>query len=372
MPERPPTASLQTPPGRGGIAVVTLAGAGGERLLADLFRPVADDLPADGRARFGHLCDGDETIDEAVLVRRRDAWEINVHGGPAVVRTLLDVLRRRGAEIAERPDPAAAMPVEHPKWHNPAVGRELLHALGEARSPRVAAMLGAQWSAGLSELACSEATAAQLRDAAGRLASVQRLLQPAEVVLAGEPNAGKSTLMNLLVARAVSIVDPRPGATRDWVRELAVLNGLPVWLTDTAGLWQAAEGVDAAAVDRARQCIRDADLVVLLRDATSGAETLGHDPAWLSGIDVLHVRSKIDAAPPGHAPADADVEVSALTGEGLDTLNRAVLGRLGLGAFDPAAPAAFTWRQHDLLLGAADALDAGHPARPILEELLGG
>ena len=92
---------------------------------------------------------------------------------------------------------------------------------------------------------------AMLRRAAGRLALIRRLLEPAEVVLAGPPNVGKSTLANALIGRQVSLVHDQAGTTRDWVRHLAVLCGVPVHVTDTAGLWDAPAGVDAQAVGRA-------------------------------------------------------------------------------------------------------------------------
>jgi len=199
---------------------------------------------------------------------------------------------------------------------------------------------------------------------------MQRLLHPAEVVLAGPPNAGKSTLANALIGREISIVHRRAGTTRDWVRDLALLQVLPVWLTDTAGIWDVAESgsaaaaVDAEAVRRARHRAENADLVLLL--AAGEAAPL---PEWLHAKCVLHVATKCDTVDPEGAP---DAAVSAHTGAGLDDLRSAILRALDLDHFDPTVARAFTQRQAELLLEAANTLDAGDTERSQrkLDELL--
>jgi tRNA modification GTPase len=415
MDETATTAVLQTPPGRGGIAVILLSGPRTRDILSHAFRPCspgAAHRPASrrfssgGPLQLGHLFDECGEIDQAVVSLRAAAAEINIHGGPAVARAVLHRLAQLGADVV--PAPAAApdcFSLAHPLHDNPAIGGELLEALPRARSLLAASALARQWSGGISALARQaidrisdptlsrqpapakpsaqsepaaaaspkgappEAFAAALRLAASRLPTMLRVLHPAEVVLAGPPNAGKSTLANTLVGREVSIVHETPGTTRDWVRELALLNGLPVWLTDTAGLWQATGDVDAEAVRRARHRIQQADVVVLL-----GAGRPGEVPPWLDlssprGPRLLHVAAKCDLHPPfaGVAPA-----VSAVTGDGLDALAAAVLAALGLADFDPAAAAAFTGRQADLLAAAADALNRGDLAASLdaLQRLL--
>ena len=319
---------------------------------------------------MGHIVAGTDVLDEAVVCRRDGLIEINIHGGPAVARALLELLAAQGVTIAPPGGLAeAAFPLAHPRWNNPAIGAELLAALPGAKGPRVVAALTRQWSAGLSELARGDRPApTALRDAAGGLARMRRLLDPAEVVLVGAPNAGKSTLANALVGRPVSVVHETPGTTRDWVRELALLDGVPVWLTDTAGLWEAegaagtAGAIDAEAVRRARLRAESADLVLL----TLRAEAPAADPPWLHARHTLRVATQCDRAAPAF-PADACV--SGATGQGLDNLKTAILRALGVADLDPAAPMAFTDRQARLLLQAAD-----EPARSALalSELLEG
>ena len=359
------TAALHTPPGRGGIAVISLTGPRAGEILERAFRPTGSHRGAGGDAlQLGYLIAGAgeaaEAIDQVVVCRTPEGVEINIHGGPHVARRTLEVLAGLGAEPRAADDAPPALPTRHPRWNNPAVGAELLSAMPRCRSELAAAALGNQWSAGLSKLASQPAPeAAKLRRAAGGLAVMHRLLDPPEVVLAGPPNAGKSTLANALIGREVSIVHDRAGTTRDWVRELAIIRGVPIRVTDTAGLWEAPEGIDAQAVRRARRRAEAADLVLLLGEGQSPAA-----PEWLHPGRLLRVVSKCDlqAFSPGR-PSDraGGLAVSALTGEGLDDLKDAIVGEMGLADLNPAAPMAFTRRQADLLTRAAEAVDDGNP-----------
>jgi len=374
-------ARLQTPPGRGGIAVIELTGPGADDALEQVFRPWPSHAGAEaGCLQLGYLSDGDRRIDEAVVCRHGQAIEINIHGGPQVARAAMAALKRCGVTLTEAPRAAVeSFTTSHPRWDNPAIGAEMVDALPQARSMLVAAAIAAQWSAGLSQLATDviarldgatdgsrQADGDACLLAADAFAVAARLLDPPEVVLAGPPNAGKSTLANALIGREVSIVHGRPGTTRDWVREGAVLDGVPVWLTDTAGLWECDDAVAAEAVARAHARAREADLVVLL-----SAETPAELPRWWQADRVIRVASKCDATP---RDAGADVSVSAHTGEGLDDLRAAIVAALGLGAVDAAAPMAFTQRQETLLREAATALadDNPHATRAALERLLRG
>ncbi len=459
-------ATLQTPPGRGGIAVILLRGPRTAEVLARVFRPMRSHAEGGaGVLQLGHMVEGEQVVDEAV-VHAREPWaEINIHGGPAAVTATLRALAAAGASIppaAPRGD--ASFATVHPRWNNPAIGREMLDALADARSPLVVAAVSVQWSDGLSRLVrecigsldsgpegltqrpkgakgaedveggddgatppdCLPRRSpkgtetgtggvtpenkraefvATLRDLVARHAPMRRLLHPAEVVLVGPPNAGKSTLANALAGREVSIVSEVAGTTRDWVRELALLDGLPVWLTDTAGIWRERGGsplecggspphskaahsqdarsqdahspdalspdalraeVDAESVRRSRARAGTADLVLLLQPG--GPIEL---PPWLRDARVLRVSTQCDRLPPSD---DADAAVSAVTGEGLDELRRRVREALGVAGFDASRGAAFTERQRSLLEAAADALQRGDAgkAQALLVELLEG
>jgi len=361
-------AALRTPPGRGGIAVITLSGPRTDEILTAAFKSIGAGAGAEtGTLQLGHLADSrtGETLDKVIVCRTDQGAEINIHGGPHVARRTMELLSDLGAEpdAGESAGPDA-LPPAHDRWNNPAIGAELLAALPKARSTLTVSALTNQWSAGISQLA-SEGTLPppdRLIAAAEGLKDIEKLLDPVEVVLAGPPNAGKSTLANALVAREVSIVHETAGTTRDWVREPAVINGVPIWLTDTAGLWEAPEGIDSEAVRRARTRAHDADVVLLLDPNGSTAA-----PDWLTP-DAAHPDQKLipvitkcdlTSAKEVDGGESPPVRISAATGEGLDALKDAIVKAIGLSNFDPTTPRAFTGRQADLLRQAAEAIESG-------------
>jgi tRNA modification GTPase len=373
----PTTAALCTAPGRGGIAVITLIGPRAEEILAAVFRPIGDHIDAPRNAlQLGYLA-ADRTaaaLDKVIVCRTLRGIEINIHGGPHIARRSLELLASLGVQPHDcNVDPDGTLDAAHADWNNPSIGSELLTVLPEARSALAVVALSSQWSGGLSALtAAGEPPGSdRLRAAADGLKEIRKLLVPAEVVLAGPPNAGKSTLANALVGREVSIVHQTAGTTRDWVREPAVINGVPIWLTDTAGLWDAPEGIDSEAVRRARHCALEADIVILL-DPAADADS----PGWLdlsSGRPkLLSVITKCDRA--ADEGSGERIEISAMTGRGLEELKDAIVTATGLGGFDPKLPRAFTTRQADILMRSADAMEAGNPtaARDALDQLLRG
>ena len=135
-------------------------------------------------------------------------------------------------------------------------------------------------------------------------------------VILGRPNAGKSTLLNRLVGSDRAIVTPIPGTTRDIVRETIEIGGLPVTLSDTAGLREGADLVEGIGIERARSAAENADIVLYLIDASAGMTA--EDRAELSRLDdALIVYSKTDLA---SAPPDAITTITLL--ETLDALVR--------------------------------------------------
>ena len=415
-------ATLATAAGAGGIAVVLLAGPRAGEILAGIFRRrtgAAAPGNSPGRLLLGDLYENDARLDEVVIrlqglgEGQGELAEINIHGGPRVMQRVLALLAARGAEVQPwQPEMAGRWglwPYASPGHNNPALVAELLQTLPRARTRLAASLLMHQMDHGLTELAeralvgcaaplhtavpagpsnnvnranppvCSEAAhptlAAELTAAADRFDRVERLLTPAEVVVAGPPNAGKSSLVNALVGRDVCIVTDTPGTTRDWVRELADVRGCPVWLTDTAGLWETADAVDEEAVRRAWTRVEKADVVLAVYDVNQPPPA--DEPHWrrlLSRPNVLLVANKIDLAArndPGAvaAPFAATTDsagasgnawlqkaqprhlgISTATRAGLDELRGIILSRLGLPATLSAdLAAAFTPRQADLL-----------------------
>jgi tRNA modification GTPase len=164
----------------------------------------------------------------------------------------------------------------------------------------------------------------------GRAASQGRALSEGlTVVIAGRPNAGKSSLLNALAGHDAAIVTGIPGTTRDLLREQIVIDGLPIHVIDTAGLRDSRDVIEEEGIRRARTEMRGADLVLYLVDASIGAvpgelDELPKDPP------VLHVWNKTDiAAPPaGHG----GIAISALTGAGLSELRECLKTAAGYRA----------------------------------------
>jgi tRNA modification GTPase len=150
----------------------------------------------------------------------------------------------------------------------------------------------------------------------------ERLREGFTVVLAGPPNAGKSTLLNALSRRDAAIVSPIAGTTRDIIEVRCDLGGLPVLLIDTAGLRDTQDPIEMEGIRRTRARIAQADLVLLLDQGDTSAVEETH-PA--PSPATLHIRTKADLSPP--SPSSAILAVSAITGAGLDTLLDAIARR---------------------------------------------
>jgi tRNA modification GTPase len=152
----------------------------------------------------------------------------------------------------------------------------------------------------------------------------ERVREGLVFVIAGPPNAGKSSLLNALARREAAIVSPVPGTTRDAIEVRLELGGVLVTLVDTAGLREAADTIEAEGVRRARKRAAEADLVIMLRPADAAAgDAASGDAAALPATDgaVLEVVSKIDLA-----PADTVLGVSAVTGAGMAALEARLAG----------------------------------------------
>jgi tRNA modification GTPase len=346
----------------GGIAVITLSGPGAQEILEQVFEPIKPGPLRDAdRLRLGHLIGPEGPVDQVLICPGGDVIEINLHGGQGVAATAMALLRDAGAvpAPADGADPVLLARAAHVRLQ-----RELLQAITRCRSPLALETICAQQETGLADLArraldrVDDQLREELRRAADRGPLVRKLLDGFEIVLIGPPNAGKSALANALTGREVSIVHDQPGTTRDWVREEAIIARGSVWITDTAGLWTQATGIDAQAVQRARHRTESADLVCLV---SPGAEA--EVPRWLDDVPVLAVASKCDLIAPSPS---ADAAVSAITGEGLDGLREQIARRLGLEDWDADLPAAVTERQQDLLNRAADADEPG----PVIREML--
>lgn len=178
------------------------------------------------------------------------------------------------------------------------------------------------------------------------------------VVIAGRPNAGKSSLLNTLAGREAAIVTEIAGTTRDLLREYIQIDGMPLHIIDTAGLREGADVVEREGIRRAREAIAKADLLLLMMDdrcSETGEDLLADAP---ENLPVVRVRNKIDLTgrPPGLSQTEAGpaINLSAKTGEGLEELRRHLKQCAG---YDSGAGEVFIARRRHL-----DALARAHEA----------
>jgi tRNA modification GTPase len=239
--------------------------------------------------------------------------------------------------------------------------------------------LGARLEAATTQLAALRAASRQ-----GRL-----LTEGMTVVIAGRPNAGKSSLLNRLAGHEAAIVTATPGTTRDLLRERIVLDGMPLHVLDTAGLRPAGDAIEAEGIRRARAAMTRADRILFVIDAAADREATAYleERALLPpGVPVTVVFNKIDLAvrdvergadvePELVPPPDAILRLSALTGEGFGALAAHLKACVG---FTPDAGSALSARarhlealaQVDAYLAAAARLLTAHNAPELVAEEL--
>jgi tRNA modification GTPase len=174
------------------------------------------------------------------------------------------------------------------------------------------------------------------------------------VVLAGKPNAGKSSLMNCLAGHDAAIVSATPGTTRDVLREQILIDGMPVHVIDTAGLRESGDEVEREGIRRALREAGKADLLLLVVDSTSAEspqaiakEHLSSLADTLPPLCIVLNKSDLSGLAPGECNADAQVHiaVSALTGAGLDALRSHISTLVG---FSPGESGVFSARRRHL------------------------
>jgi tRNA modification GTPase len=169
-----------------------------------------------------------------------------------------------------------------------------------------------------------------------------------QLVLAGAPNVGKSSLLNRLAGEEVAIVTPIAGTTRDRVKESVTINGVPIHVIDTAGLRETTDLVESKGIERSWEAIRAADLVIFLKDSSGidGADDLASSKLMAQILKmlppkcpVLQVNNKsdllIDSADKGDK--SQPLRISAKTGEGIETLKLKILELVGWGGSQEGA-----------------------------------
>jgi tRNA modification GTPase len=337
-------AILLTAPGASAIAVVRLLGPGVAEFLARHFSGQA----RESRCIHGELRDENgRFVDDPVVVvlpGSRGA-DVNLHGGPWVVEECLELARRNGFEVID-----TSSSDEPPL--DAVDGRDIIESEMLGSLPRVTTDMGlrvllaqpAAWRA-LGLAPHSEQRAAMKAILQDR--SLHWLLHPPRVALVGAANVGKSTLANRLFARHRSITADVPGTTRDWVGELANLDGLTVMLIDTPGVRPTNDTIERTAINLADSEVRSADLIVIVLDLArpraEQSEMLSRHP------QALRVANKCDLTKQWDPNASGCVELCALDGRGVEELRRLIRVHFGCESLDVNTARCWTPRQREAL-----------------------
>ncbi len=394
-----------TPPGTGGVAIVRISG----ELTEQIARQLLASLPEPRQATFRAFRNpAGEKLDTGLALyfpapasfTGESVLELHGHGGPLVSGLLQDAIVAMGARRAE-PGEFSQRAFLNDKLDlvQAEAIADLINA-GTAQAARAALRsLSGAFSNSITMLAeqlirlrmhveaaidfpeeeidfladdllrqrlteCSDAfELLQTQAQQGRV-----LRDGFQVVIVGKPNAGKSSLLNLLSGEEAAIVTEIAGTTRDVLREQIDIDGLSVELVDTAGIRENPDRVEEEGIRRARQAVKNADAVLWIQDATDPEAGAMSEPLP-EGVPVTVVYNKIDLC---HSPvrqcADGAINISAKTGKGLEALRQHIRG---LAGYENLGEGAFTARKRHLsaLQRAAEHFSTGLTA---LEEARAG
>jgi len=368
-------AALATPPGRGGVSIIRLSGPG----CATIAETVVGHCPTPRYAHYGSFRGESTVIDEGIALffpsphsfTGEDVLELQGHGGPVLMDLLLERCVQLGARLArpgefseraflnDKLDLAQAEAIaDLIEASSRGAAENALRSLQGEFSHRVASLvqrlieLRIYVEAAIdfpeeeidfladghvaSRLAAIQAELAEVRASAAQGALMREGMS---VVIAGRPNAGKSSLLNALTMQNTAIVTDIEGTTRDVLREHIHLDGMPLHVIDTAGLRDTPDAVEKIGVARAWEEIEKADRVLLMVDAAT-TEAIDPMAIWPEFVARLRdpsrltlVRNKIDAS--HEAPGiDADattpvIRLSATSGAGVDDLKEHLKSVMG-------------------------------------------
>ncbi|MEJ2426092.1 MAG: tRNA uridine-5-carboxymethylaminomethyl(34) synthesis GTPase MnmE [Candidatus Thiodiazotropha sp.] len=356
-------AAIATPPGRGGVGIVRISGP----LSRQISKKLIGSLPSPRVARLAvfRTPDGGEIIDQGIALffpaphsfTGEDVLELQGHGGPVVMDLLLQAVVSCGARIARSGEFSeraflnnkldllqAEAIADLIDAESQAAARLASRTLQGVFSQRIDALVEQLISLRLYVEAAIDFPEEEIdflndghvsQHLFEIIESVEETVKSAHsgrllrdgltLVIAGRPNAGKSSLLNALAGTDAAIVTEIPGTTRDLLRERINIDGIPLHIIDTAGLRESRDPVEEEGIRRARRQMQQADRVLWVFDDQSDPDHLAFDRSTLpEGIPVTLIRNKIDCSgkPSGIQTSDEvpEVALSAKSGLGVELL----------------------------------------------------
>lgn len=304
-------AAISTATGEAGIGIVRMSGSGAIEIANNVFKGIKDNKLIDGRNRtlqYGHILDGDTILDEVLVAfmkaphtyTREDIVEIYCHGGIISVRKILELLLQKGARLAEngeftkraflngRLDLSQAEAVidmikaKSEKAYEVSLSQLEGSLSGSVKSLREAVLeMMAIIVANIDfpeediEIASytdlidkSKGIISKLKELIDNSNRGKLIREGINTVILGKPNVGKSSLLNALLRDNKAIVTDIPGTTRDTIEDFLNLDGIYLKLTDTAGIRETSDEVEKIGVDRAKERVENADLIIGVFDTS--------------------------------------------------------------------------------------------------------
>lgn len=361
-------AAISTPLGEGAIAIVRLSGSDALSIAKKVFQGKDLDKVASHTINYGHIFDKDRLVDEVMLsvmkapktFTREDLVEINTHGGIAVTQEILQLLLRSGARLAEpgeftkraflngRIDLAQAESVmdliraKTDQAANIAVKQldgSLSNLINNIRQEILESLAQVEVNIDYPEYDDVETMTSQmlLEKTAHFEQLLETLLATAKrgkilreglrTAIIGRPNVGKSSLLNQLLREEKAIVTDIAGTTRDVITEFANIGGVPLELIDTAGIRETEDVVEKIGVERSQKALEEADLVLLVLDASSPLT-----PKDLELLELSSATNRIILLNKTDLPEKIELEklpedfirISALKNENLDVVEKQI------------------------------------------------
>ena len=301
-------AAISTAPGIGGIGIIRMSGKESFDILKKIFVPVSNTPEKGYSIKYGKIYDGDEIVDEVLVsyfiapksYTTENMCEINSHGGMVVMKRILDLCLKNGADLAEPGEftkraflngridltqAEAVIDVINSKTEKEAKSSmnqlegNLSKRIKEIRDDLISGMADIDVSIDYPEYDIEEVTNLNISDILVRnrkrleelensFSNGKILREGIKTAIIGRPNAGKSSLLNLLLNEERAIVTEIEGTTRDTIEEFISLGGVPFKIIDTAGIRETDDTVEKIGVQKAIDIAKDSDLIIAIFDIT--------------------------------------------------------------------------------------------------------